>query len=344
MEELVGKGSFSVVYKATWRRQITVGKQQVHAIQVAVKMSSRVQLKEEELLSPSPLLTDELARDLAVISGLPHQNILTLHGVCDSTKKTKTAAPKIVYELMTTDLAQLITKHNTQHVLLAKEQRQQPLFPTQMLLRVLRDVSAGLAHLHAHGVVHRDVKPANVLLRDDQVKLCDFGSSRDLQHTIQQMTVCGTLDYMAPEVLNREPAGRPADAWSFGVLLFECVTGKPCARKATLADLTAELRGAGCLPPLVQLFLECHQHPHEPSKRPSMSSIHSRLQRLVMQEASDSQRLKEELKRAEAQDKEAYDLAWHSIVDDANNQPHGAAAELLEYVSKQNQNNDPTGG
>jgi len=68
-----------------------LGKQQVHAIQVAVKMSFRVQLK-EELLSP-PLLTDELARDLAVISGLPHQNILTLHGVCESkTKKSEAAS------------------------------------------------------------------------------------------------------------------------------------------------------------------------------------------------------------------------------------------------------------
>lgn len=124
------------------------------------------------------------------------------------------------------------------------------------------------------------------------------------------------------------------------------MTGKTCARKATLADLAAELTRAGCLPPLVRLFEECHQHPDEPNKRPSMSSIHSRLQRLVMQEASDSHRLKEELKRAEAQDKEAYELAWRSIViNDANNNRlrQCAAAELLEYVKhKQNSNNDPT--
>jgi len=86
--------------------------------------------------------------------------------------------------------------------------RQQSLLP----IHVLRDVSAGLAHLHSHGVVHRDVKPANVLLRgDEQVKLCDFGSSRDLEMSVQQMSVAGTLGYMAPEVLKEKPSGRPVD-------------------------------------------------------------------------------------------------------------------------------------
>jgi len=266
------------------------------------------------------LLSEELARDLAVISGLPHQNILTLHGVCESSK----GSHKIVYELMTTDLSKLLKETMGKS---SSASSKKGLLATQVLLRVLRDVSAGLAHLHSNGVVHRDVKPANVLLRDEQVKLCDFGSSRDLQHTLQQMTVTGTLDYMAPEVLNREPAGRAADVWGFGVLLFECVTGGTCARATATAELSAELARAGCLPALVQLFAECHHA--DPNKRPLMGVIHSRLQQLVMQDASDSQRLKEELKHAEAQDRDTYESTWSEFYA---KQPQ--ARELLEFTHK----------
>jgi len=144
--------------------------------------------------------------------------------------------------------------------------------------------------------------------------------------SVQQMSVAGTLDYMAPEVLNQQAAGKAVDVWSLGVLMFECVVGKASARTATIDELTQELSQAGCLPSLVDLFVECHQQ--DPSKRPSMFAIHSRLQRLVMQDARDSVRLREELKRAEAQDRDTYESTWN---DSYANQPH--SRELLEYVA-----------
>jgi len=305
IEEKVGEGSFSVVRRAIWRRTLAVGRRQEHAIQVAVKMSNRI----------TPVLLDELERDLAVISGLPHQNILTLHGVCEGGGAG--GSVKVVYELMSTDLSKLLKS---------------PTRPrsNQFLLRLLRDISAGLAHLHAHGVVHRDVKPANVLLRGEQhelVKLCDFGSSKDLQQSLQPMSVAGTLAYMAPEVLNGQDCGKPIDVWSFGVLLFECVAGRVCSRTATNAELSKELAELGCLPALVQLFEKCHQA-EEPRKRPSMAEIYALLQRMVMQEANDSQQLKEELRRAEAQDHDTYGFTW---ADYYANQPH--TQELLDYAS-----------
>jgi len=395
LEEVVGEGAFSVVWRATWRRAIAVGKQRVTATQVTVKMSNRMTMSNTNYNNNNMnnvnnnMWLQSLTRDLAVISGLPHQNILTLHGVCESKQQqqqttyankhqaaTSTLSPSsyssssssfsssslwIVYELMTSDLAKLLqaaVKEQKQKRKQQQEQQEQQeqeqqqsssssiglhhtprlsppprqllqLLPTNVLLRVLRDVSAGLAHLHSHGVVHRDVKPANILLRGDeqeQVKLCDFGSSKDLKHTLQQMSVAGTLDYMAPEVLKRQASGRPVDVWSFGVLLFECVVGKASTPTATIDELVEELSQAGCLPSLVELFVECHQQDH--TKRPLMSAIHSRLQKLVMHDARDSHRLREELKRAEAQDKETYESTWN---DSYANQTH--SRELLEYVA-----------
>jgi len=297
MGEKVGEGSAAVVFNATWNRSVTVGTKRIQSISVAVKMSNRKNSSEH--------VTADLARDLAVISSLPHPNILTLHGVCESPD----GDPKIVYELMTGDLAKLLKDSLKERTKSLSSSPSPQLLPTQVLLRVLRDVAAGLVHLHEHGVVHRDVKPANVLLlRDEQAKLCDFGSSKDLESTIQQMTVTGTLDYMAPEVLNKDPAGRAADVWAFGVLLFECVTGTVPKRKAKNPVLVTMLQRASCLPPLIKLFEQCHQ---EAYKRPAMVEIHGMLQRLVMLDARDSQRLKEELKRAEAQDCETFEATWN---------------------------------
>lgn len=186
-----------------WTRSIAVGRHQISRIPVAVKMSLRVE--------HSKAVLAELARELAVISSLPHQNILTVYGVCyddeekehDHEKNPRRGGRlKIVYELMDTDLSQLLKSNSGQ----LKSQ-------TKLLLRVLRDVAAGLVHLHAHGVLHRDVKPANVLLKggdDAHVKLCDFGLSKDLKQSVQHMSTIGAQAYMAPEMFKQHAAGTPA--------------------------------------------------------------------------------------------------------------------------------------
>jgi serine/threonine-protein kinase len=106
-----------------------------------------------------------------------------------------------------------------------------------------RQACAGLGHAHARGLVHRDVKPQNLLLRDDgTLKVADFGIARSGGGaTITQAgTLLGTAAYMAPEVVAGEPATAASDVYSLGAVLYELVTGVPPRRATTIAELAQE--------------------------------------------------------------------------------------------------------
>jgi serine/threonine-protein kinase len=90
-------------------------------------------------------------------------------------------------------------------------------------------VAHGLAAAHAQGIVHRDVKPPNVLLgKDGSIKVADFGIADLVARTREEQdTVFGTPGYLAPEVLLGAAYGPPADLYALGVLLYECLVGAP---------------------------------------------------------------------------------------------------------------------
>src|SRR4051794_14845170 len=102
--------------------------------------------------------------------------------------------------------------------------------PPARVLGVLRGLAAGLDHAHAQGIVHRDVKPANVLLggRGGEVKLADLGIATAVESTriTKSGAVMGTASYMAPEQLEGQRAGPAADIYSLAVLAWEALTGK----------------------------------------------------------------------------------------------------------------------
>lgn len=85
----------------------------------------------------------------------------------------------------------------------------------------------GIDYLHKNGIIHRDLKPENLLLdKHGNIKLCDFGWSAEGQSS-KRTTFCGTIDYMAPEMLMNQPHDHRLDIWCLGVLLFELVHGVP---------------------------------------------------------------------------------------------------------------------
>nr|XP_005986952.1 PREDICTED: uncharacterized serine/threonine-protein kinase SgK494 [Latimeria chalumnae] len=89
------------------------------------------------------------------------------------------------------------------------------------------ELGLALGFLHDYGIVHRDVKMENVLLDErGHLKLTDFGLSRHLQRGERAYTICGTVHYMAPEVLSGGPYNHSADWWSLGILLFALAVGE----------------------------------------------------------------------------------------------------------------------
>ena len=121
--------------------------------------------------------------------------------------------------------------------------RRGPLPPAEVA-ELGRQACTGVAHAHARGLVHRDVKPQNLLLRDDgTLKVADFGIARagGVGATITQAgTLLGTAAYMAPEVVDGEPATPASDVYSLGAVLYELATGEPPRRAATIADLVVD--------------------------------------------------------------------------------------------------------
>ena len=90
-------------------------------------------------------------------------------------------------------------------------------------------LAEALAYVHARGIVHRDVKPSNVLMSDDgEAWIGDFGIARlhDASTFTATGTTMGTVSYMAPEQLENHQVGPPADVWSLGIVLLECLTGR----------------------------------------------------------------------------------------------------------------------
>ncbi|WP_129659267.1 protein kinase domain-containing protein [Rothia uropygialis] len=95
-------------------------------------------------------------------------------------------------------------------------------------LRVVIPLTQGLAAAHGTGLVHRDVKPENVLTSPEgSVKVTDFGLTRHVQAESATLSLVGSANYIAPELVRRQPAGKPADNYSVGIILYEMLTGVP---------------------------------------------------------------------------------------------------------------------
>ena len=172
-----------------------------------------------------------LLREAQIASRLTHPNICTLHDVGSDGE-----TDYLVMELLEGET-------------LLERLLRGPVEGDE-LLRVAREMAAGLAHAHASGFIHRDLKPSNVFLTPSGTKLLDFGLARggpalgddgaSRSATASVLTtpgvVMGTVGYMSPEQVRGEPAGPASDVFSFGAVLYEMATGKRAFRSDTAVE------------------------------------------------------------------------------------------------------------
>ncbi|CAJ0585987.1 unnamed protein product, partial [Mesorhabditis spiculigera] len=103
------------------------------------------------------------------------------------------------------------------------------IFPERTAAFYLAEITLALEHLHRNGIIYRDLKPENIILDSaGHIKLTDFGLSKEaIEGDIKTHTFCGTIEYMAPEILTRQGHNQAVDWWSLGTLMFDMLTGSP---------------------------------------------------------------------------------------------------------------------
>lgn len=160
--------------------------------------------------------------------------------------------------------------------------------PNDELARLGAEVSAGLAHAHASGVVHRDIKPHNILIDTyGRAKLTDFGIARalDSTHATQTGSYLGTALYSAPEQLRGEKVTPKSDVYSLGIALYQAAvgqapfTGTPieiASQHVSREPSVPSVLGANLSDEVEKLILDCVRK--NPELRPSAEEVHQRLQ------------------------------------------------------------------
>lgn len=170
-------------------------------------------------------MVENIETEIEIQSKMDHKNIVK---IVDSFEDRKYLYVVLEY-MMKGDLFDLLHEENPYGM-----------FEDFEAKRYVRDIAQGLAHLHAQGIVHRDIKLENLLVNEyDVVKLADFGWAADVANPPKaknssqrhrkdedEMTIlAGTTEYMAPEMIKGEKYNQQIDIWALGVVMFELLTG-----------------------------------------------------------------------------------------------------------------------
>ncbi|CAH2244224.1 serine/threonine-protein kinase Aurora-2 [Pararge aegeria] len=189
----LGKGKFGNVYLAREKKSHYV---------VALKVLFKSQILDSDI-------EHQVRREVEIQCRLRHPNILRMYGYFHDEKR--------IYLILE------YAKHGALYKLLKERGR----FDEKTAAIYVRDLSKALIYCHSKKVIHRDIKPENLLIGHNfELKIADFGWSVHSPSS-RRMTLCGTLDYLSPEMIEGKPHSFAIDIWSLGVLCYELLVGLP---------------------------------------------------------------------------------------------------------------------
>jgi len=227
IESLLGQGGMGRVYKAYDKDLDRT---------VAIKVVREGAIGQADALK-------RFKQELVLASKISHKNILRIHDMGE------------VGGVRFISMAYIQGK-DLQHII-----RENPKMPLERVLKFSQQIAEALAAAHAEGVVHRDLKPQNLLIgNDDQVFVCDFGLAKSFEESAIGMTrtgaFLGTPRYMSPEQVEGKPADQRADLYAFGLILYEMVTGDvPFTGESTLKVMYQRIQEKPKSPKLINAAL-----------------------------------------------------------------------------------------
>ncbi|PON36285.1 Serine/threonine protein kinase [Parasponia andersonii] len=249
MGEAFAQGAFGKLYRGTYKGE-----------DVAIKILERPENDPEK----AQLMEQQFQQEVKMLATLKHPNIVRFIGACR----------KPMVWCIVTEYAK---GGSVRQFLMKRQSRSVPL---KLAVKQALDVARGMAYVHGLGLIHRDLKSDNLLIFSDKsIKIADFGVARIEVQTEGMTPETGTYRWMAPEMIQHRPYTQKVDVYSFGIVLWELITGMLPFQNMTAVQAAFAVVNKGvrpivpndCLPVLGEIMTRCWDA--NPDVRPPFTEV-----------------------------------------------------------------------